>query len=45
LGVRRIGIGSSIPAFLQTDARRRFMQKYDIFQTKSVAEDLASING
>jgi hydroxylamine reductase len=43
LGVRRIRIGPSLPAFLQTDAGRRFMQKYDIFCTKSVEEDLASI--
>jgi hydroxylamine reductase len=45
LGVRGIRIGPSLPAFLQTDAGRRFMKKYDIFQTKSVAEDLAAING
>ncbi len=45
LGVRGIRIGPSLPAFLQTDAGRRFMRKYDIFQTKSVAEDLAAING
>lgn len=45
LGVRGIRIGPTLPAFLQTDAGRRFMKKYDIFQTKSVAEDLAAING
>jgi hydroxylamine reductase len=45
LGVRGIRIGPSLPAFLQTDAGRRFMKKYDIFQIKSVAEDLAAING
>jgi hydroxylamine reductase len=45
LGVRGIRIGPSLPAFLQTNAGRRFMKKYDIFQTKSVAEDLAVING
>jgi hydroxylamine reductase len=45
LGVRGIRIGPSLPAFLQTDAGRRFMKKYDIFQTKSVTEDLAAING
>jgi hydroxylamine reductase len=45
LGVRGIRIGPSLPAFLQTDAGRRFMHKYDIFQTKSVAEDLSAING
>jgi hydroxylamine reductase len=44
LGVRGIRIGPSLPAFLQTDAGRRFMQKYDIFQIKTVAEDLAAIN-
>jgi hydroxylamine reductase len=44
LGVRRIRIGPSLPAFLQTGAGRRFMQKYDIFQIKSVEEDLAVIN-
>jgi hydroxylamine reductase len=44
LGVRGIRIGPSIPAFLQADAGRRFMKKYDIFQIKSVEEDLAAIN-
>jgi hydroxylamine reductase len=44
LGVRGIRIGPSLPAFLQTDAGRRFMKKYDIFQIKSVEEDLAVIN-
>jgi hydroxylamine reductase len=44
LGVRGIRIGPSLPAFLQTDAGRRFMKKYDIFQIKSVEEDLAIIN-
>jgi hydroxylamine reductase len=43
LGVRGIRIGPSLPAFLQTEAGRRFMQKYDISQIKSVAEDLAAI--
>jgi hypothetical protein len=37
--------GTRLPAFLQTGAGRRFMNKYDIFQTRSVAEDLAAING
>jgi len=45
LGVRGIRIGPSLPAFLQTDAGRRFMKKYDIFCTQSVAEDLAAIVG
>jgi hydroxylamine reductase len=45
LGVRGIRIGPSLPAFLQTDGGQRFMKKFDIFQTKSVAEDLAAING
>ena len=45
LGVRGIRIGPTLPAFLQTDAGRRFMEKYDIFQTKTVAEDLAAIEG
>jgi hydroxylamine reductase len=44
LGVREIRIGPSLPAFLQTNAGRRFMKKYDIFQIKSVEEDLAAIN-
>jgi hydroxylamine reductase len=44
LGVRGIRIGPSLPAFLQTGAGRRFMKKYDIFQIKSVEEDLAAIN-
>lgn len=43
LGVRGIRIGPTLPAFLQTEAGRRFMKKYDIFQTKTVAEDLASL--
>jgi hydroxylamine reductase len=45
LGVRGIRIGPSLPAFLQTAAGRRFMEKHDIFQTKSVTEDLAVIEG
>lgn len=45
LGIRGIRIGPSLPAFLQTDAGRRFMKKYDIFQTATVADDLAEING
>ncbi len=45
LGVRGIRIGPSLPAFLQTDAGRRFMKKYDIFQIRSVEEDLAAIQG
>jgi hypothetical protein len=45
LGVQGIRIGPSIPAFLQTNAGRRFMKKNDISQAKSVAEDLATING
>lgn len=43
LGIRGIRIGPSLPAFLQTDAGRRFMQKYDIICTKTVEEDLAAI--
>jgi hydroxylamine reductase len=45
LGVRGIRIGPSLPAFLQTEAGRRFMRKYDISQIKSVAEDLAEMGG
>ncbi len=45
LGVKGIRIGPSLPAFLQTDAGRRFMNKYDIFCTRSVEEDLAAIVG
>ena len=45
LGVCGIRIGPTLPAFLRTDAGRRFMQKYDIFQTRSVTDDLAAING
>jgi hydroxylamine reductase len=44
LGVRGIRIGPSLPVFLQTDACRRFMKEYDLFQIKSVEEDLAVIN-
>jgi hydroxylamine reductase len=43
LGVKGIRIGPSLPAFLQTDAGRRFMKKYDIFCIRSVEEDLAAI--
>jgi hydroxylamine reductase len=45
LGVRGIRIGPSLPAFLQSDAGRRFMQKYDIYCTGTVATDLAAICG
>lgn len=43
LGVRGIRIGPTLPAFLQTESGKRFMAKYDIFQIKSVEEDLAAI--
>jgi hydroxylamine reductase len=43
LGVRRIRIGPGLPAFLQSDGGRRFMQKYDIFATGTVESDLAAI--
>ncbi|MBN2337050.1 MAG: hydroxylamine reductase [Acidobacteria bacterium] len=45
LGVRGIRIGPTLPAFLQTESGKRFMAKYDIFQIKSVEEDLAAIAG
>jgi hydroxylamine reductase len=45
LGVRGIRIGPTLPAFLQTESGKRFMAKYDIFQIRSVEEDLAAIAG
>ena len=43
LGVRRIRIGPTLPAFLQSEGSRRFMQKYDIFATGTVESDLEAI--
>jgi hydroxylamine reductase (hybrid-cluster protein) len=40
LGVRRIRIGPTLPAFLQSEGGRRFM---DIFATGSVESDLKEI--
>lgn len=45
LGVRRIRIGPTIPAFMQSDGGRRFMAKYDIFGIKTVEADLKEICG
>ena len=43
LGVRRIRIGPTLPAFLQSEGGHRFMQKYDIFATGTVESDLEAI--
>jgi hydroxylamine reductase len=43
LGVKGIRIGPSLPAFLQSEAGRRFMKKYDIFATGTVEGDLEAI--
>jgi hydroxylamine reductase len=43
LGVRGIRIGPTLPAFLQSEGGRRFMQKYDIFSTGTVESDLKAI--
>ncbi len=43
LGVRKIRMGPTLPAFLQSDGGRRFMRKYDIIGIKSVEEDLEEI--
>ena len=43
LGVRGIRIGPTLPAFLQSEGGRRFMQKYDIFATGTVESDLEAI--
>jgi hydroxylamine reductase len=43
LGVRKIRIGPTLPAFLQSDGGRRFMKKHDIFAASTVEEDLDAI--
>lgn len=43
LGVHGIRIGPTLPAFLQTEAGRRFMAKYDIIPIQSLEEDLAAL--
>lgn len=45
LGMRRIRIGPTLPAFLQSEGGRRFMEKYDILGIRSVEEDLDAICG
>lgn len=43
LGMRKIRIGPTLPAFLQSGGGRRFMEKYDIIATETVESDLKAI--
>jgi len=43
LGMKKIRIGPTLPAFLQSEGGRRFMNKYDIIPTGTVESDLKAI--